>query len=525
MTPVTASVHEALAQVDAAWNGTDDPTALADTDLIEVNRRLGTLRRLAEGVHARVAAEIDRRSRPDLGKAGLARQAGFRSPAKLIAATTGAHNGDASRLIDVGRAVEPRTALTGEAERARHPFIAEALRTGALSVAAAAAITRMLDKLPPRVAEATRQAAEEALAQQAPGLSLDELQGVLQRAQASLDPLGLETKIADLRAARHLRITEDASGATVLSARLDPETAAPIVTAISAIVTHQLRTSRGANRPSPDPGAAGVGARGLLNGHDPIGEPAGGRLPSGNVTSDGILGGDVAIHAAMGVETRTLAQMNADALATLARHALGCDSAVVPGSSARVVVRMTLDDLRPETVGLATIDGAEQPIDAGTARRLAASADLIPAVLGTRSEVLDLGRSARAFTHAQNLVLSERDGGCANCHLPPAFCEAHHLDYWSRGGPTDLDNGVLLCTSCHHRVHDDGWQIRVDRPPGAPPAAGRVWFIPPEHVDPARRPRAGGRHRYDPLVRAPFDSRAGSHAPRPASVGASRVAP
>ena len=78
--------------------------------------------------------------------------------------------------------------------------------------------------------------------------------------------------------------------------------------------------------------------------------------------------------------------------------------------------------------------------------------------------------------------------------LPPQMTKAHHVRWWQRDtGPTDLNNGVLLCESCHHRIHDNGWDIRID---GIGTAA-RVWLIPPPHVDPARTPRLGGRARYD----------------------------
>ncbi|MCG1038037.1 HNH endonuclease signature motif containing protein, partial [Polaribacter sargassicola] len=81
--------------------------------------------------------------------------------------------------------------------------------------------------------------------------------------------------------------------------------------------------------------------------------------------------------------------------------------------------------------------------------------------------ILDLGRENRLFTKAQKLALVERDGGCARCGLPPHMTKAHHLKWWKRdAGPTDLSNGVLLCESCHHRIHDNGWDIRIDNPPG-----------------------------------------------------------
>ena len=47
-----------------------------------------------------------------------------------------------------------------------------------------------------------------------------------------------------------------------------------------------------------------------------------------------------------------------------------------------------------------------------TVRRLACDADLIPVVLGTRGEVLDLGRRKCLFTSAQTRALWLRDGGC-----------------------------------------------------------------------------------------------------------------
>lgn len=59
-------------------------------------------------------------------------------------------------------------------------------------------------------------------------------------------------------------------------------------------------------------------------------------------------------------------------------------------------------------------------------------------------------------------------------------------------GPADLDNGILLCTGCHHRVHDDGWEIRID----GTGIDARVWFFPPPWIDRDRTPRPGGRHRY-----------------------------
>jgi hypothetical protein len=75
-------------------------------------------------------------------------------------------------------------------------------------------------------------------------------------------------------------------------------------------------------------------------------------------------------------------------------------------------------------------------------------------------QTLDLGRSARDASRKQRRALRVRDGGCRfpgctrQTHLIP-----HHVQWWSRGGPTDLDNLVLLCAAHHRAVHEIGYSI------------------------------------------------------------------
>ena len=84
---------------------------------LAVNDALGALQRHKDAIHAPVAAEIARESRPELGADSLAKQQGFRNPAALIAATTGSSTGDAIRLVKVGEATAPRMTFTGEPRR------------------------------------------------------------------------------------------------------------------------------------------------------------------------------------------------------------------------------------------------------------------------------------------------------------------------------------------------------------------------------------------------------------------------
>jgi hypothetical protein len=52
---------------------------------------------------------------------------------------------------------------------------------------------------------------------------------------------------------------------------------------------------------------------------------------------------------------------------------------------------------------------------------------------------------------------------------------------WEHGGPTRLDNLVLLCRACHRLIHHAGWDVKL--------IDGLPEFYPPTWVDPTRRPR------------------------------------
>jgi hypothetical protein len=147
------------------------------------------------------------------------------------------------------------------------------------------------------------------------------------------------------------------------------------------------------------------------------------------------------------------------AFCSLLEHA---DPAQLPqhGSTATtVMITMELDKLRAG-LGSATLpDGTA--LSPGEVRRLACTAGLVPVVLGTGSEILDLGRQTRLFTPAQQRALRLRDQRCRaeGCTIAAAWTEAHHLNPWAAGGTTDLDNGVLFCAWHHHRAHDDTFRM------------------------------------------------------------------
>ncbi|HSF36428.1 MAG TPA: DUF222 domain-containing protein [Nocardioides sp.] len=131
------------------------------------------------------------------------------------------------------------------------------------------------------------------------------------------------------------------------------------------------------------------------------------------------------------------------------------------GVNATIVVTMTLEQLLAEHATALLDDGTR--MSAGQARRLACEAGVIPAVLGSDSQPLDLGRTARLFTKAQRIALGLRDGGCTakGCETSASGCHAHHDKPWSRRGLTDLANGRLLCPRHHRLAHDSRYSLSV----------------------------------------------------------------
>ena len=136
------------------------------------------------------------------------------------------------------------------------------------------------------------------------------------------------------------------------------------------------------------------------------------------------------------------------------------------GNGCEVVVQMDLEALLTG-IGVAGLDTGVA-ITAGDARRLACSAGIIPAVLDGRSMPLDLGRSRRFHNRSQRRAYAVVHDTCAvvGCTRPFAWCEIHHhLMPWSRGGRTDLANGLPLCGHHHRRAHDTRFDLR-QRPDG-----------------------------------------------------------
>ncbi len=193
---------------------------------------------------------------------------------------------------------------------------------------------------------------------------------------------------------------------------------------------------------------------------------------------------------------RTTAQRMADALVDATNLLASTD--LIPsagGQPPRIVVTIGYEDMRKSLQGLidaGTFEG-EVPVDAGTLRRMCCDAEILPIVLGSDSQIMDVGRSERLVTSAIRRALEHRDGGCIyeGCTVPAALCQAHHVLPWWAGGRTQLSNLVLVCRH-HHTIVEPGRYRDRDQPRVVfDPDTGRPRVVEPDR---SRAYRASAQH-------------------------------
>jgi hypothetical protein len=129
-------------------------------------------------------------------------------------------------------------------------------------------------------------------------------------------------------------------------------------------------------------------------------------------------------------------------------------------------------------------------------KRLCCDSHAVVITEDSNGEPLSIGRKSRIIPKAISRAVRARDNHC--CAFPGCnnqrFLNCHHVEHWSNGGETSLDNLMLLCTRHHALVHEGGFRIEKDfrdswffvRPDGiAVPECGYV-------SRPNENPPAGG---------------------------------
>jgi len=338
----------------------------------------------------------------------------------------------ANKIVARAHAVNPSYALDGTEIPAIAPLTGIAAREGAISPGHVDVIAKFMAQIPAIVSDDDRAGAEKILVDLAREVKPLEVSKAGDRLLDTLDPDGPEPKDPPQRPKRELSIREHRDGTMSFTGVLDNLAGAQFKATIDALSKPQ------STKEARDP--------------------------------------------------RSLWERQADALVDMTRLAMTVDD-VPKHAGDRVHVAITVDfEALKSGIGAAMLDyGGTISID--DARMLACDCQVIPAVLGTESEPMDLGRSKRIITTGQRRRLVMRDRACAfpGCKSHAKHCDGHHIVPWILGGFTDLDNLTLLCARHHRLVHCGGWEVRMG-------TDGKPDFIPPNYLDPLRRPRRNTVH-------------------------------
>lgn len=368
---------------------------------------------------------------------GLPSDDGATSTTAWLANHTGIAKGEAAKLVSLSRVTTDYTEATRRA-----------WATGNLSTGKAAIIMKAINALPDWVDDEPRQDAEAHLIALAAQHNLDDLQRLANHVLEVIDPdgadeaLGKKLRAEEERAfnATRLALKNRGDGTTRGTFTIPTADADTLRAAIEGII---------APRRSSQAAATYGLAEEVWN----------------NLPRDQKMG-----HAF----TELINHLPTDALPTAG------------GLAATVAVTINIDDLRTGQGTATNTSGTD--MSAAKAQRLACNARLVALYLDSESRVLDHGMTRRLFDRHQRLALAVRDGGCvwAGCDRPPAWCEAHHLNFWSENGPTDLNNAALFCHFHHFKLHEGEWTARMADD-------GIVEVIPPKRVDPHQQPRRHAR--------------------------------
>jgi len=406
---------------------------LSDEALMQTQRSLAEIRRRVDAWSASVAAEIARRSRHELGEAGLARRLGARTPELLVQRLSGTTTHEAHTMVRVGTLLSEPSALD---------VVGAAVSDGSLSLDAADAIRSGLDAVDATVPVESVVDAAESLLRDAGSLTVEKLAARAREWGAELDEQHILDRERALRDARYLRITPQRDGMTRLAGLLDPESAAVVVAAYDGATSPR----RGGPRfVDPDE---------MERAEKLVDDP------------------------------RTVEQVAADAFVDLVRLGANAAPEIVGAQPPAVRIVVTDRDLA-RRAGSGWIEGQTAPISITTVERELCNRGTVPIHFDSAGHVVNVGREKRLFTPRQRIGLAVRDGGCRfpGCERPPSWCEAHHINEWFRDhGGTDIADGILLCRHHHLLIHNDEWRVTRQ--------GAEYSLVPPPSVDPTRAPIA-----------------------------------
>ena len=292
------------------------------------------------------------------------------------------------------------------------PKMAAAMSDGATSYAHVVVVARAADKNESR--RATLPEADEVLAEAARRVNAKDLGQVIRRWAHTVDPEATIRSEQELYDQRECWIASTLDGAVALHGLFDPESGRIVMAALEAGTALSYREC---------------------------------------VERDGL-------------DDRTSDQRRSDALTDICAHYLSSTDLPDVGAQkpqVQVIVDLaTLQSARADTGHQpGTLIGVG-PISAEATRRISCDSSVTRIVMSPAGQPLDVGRSTRTVPSGLRTALERRDGGCRapGCARRLSHCDAHHIEHWSRGGPTSLSNLILLCRHHHRLLHEGGFGLR-----------------------------------------------------------------
>ncbi len=449
MSPTTGLDTATAALAGVEW------ATVGGGDLLEASVALGRLKAIVDGALVCVAERLE--------ETRSAEALGWACTKDFLTHLTGGRKGAGAALVRVGK------------HTADLPAVRAALSAGEISLAQAGVIGGRITALP-RDPEYRGQVATTLLGLvEDHGYDATDLDRCFTQVAKDLDTHGLllateESKDLQERGAhtaRYLSLTPDTLGGVRIKGYASLEEAELVKTTLMPLAAPVATTPGACGGDPTTVGTIRFDDQGRRLRHD---------CPDPTCAHDGR-------------DTRDHGVRMWDALVEACRRLHNSDTLPhAHSASARITVTMSIEDLRDQldTQGLLPTGDT---LSAAVVRRLACDADIIPAILGSQGQVLDVGRTQRLVTPGIWNALVLRDHHCAfpGCTRLPLACDAHHITHWADGGKTSLDNLILLCRKHHTITHQTPWQVAIDpttrRPAWTPPPPiddhGRLTYTPP----------------------------------------------
>jgi len=472
-------------------------TGASDEELCAFTVAVEEAGRLVDAARVAAAGELADRSAPGLGHDSLAVRLGQGKAVMLVAFLTRVSNAEAARRMKLGTATRSRATIDGTVLEPFHPAVHQALVSGDIGVEAAARIVKAMDEAARTATDEEIACAESELVGAASTDTADEIgvQAVLWR--EFLDPDGAEPREERAHRKRAFRFGRERDGLVPFSGEMELVPAALLKAAFEeafkatkprflTAVDGGRYDPAGGFGAEPDPGDPGAGSA-VLDGLDIAALPS-----DSDPHSDPLTDPDPPIHpegdaldalvAEVAKDPRTLVQRQHDVFTGLITAGLRSTD-TSPGSmrpTAQVTAVISLQELK-DGKGVGVVEGIDDPLSATAIRRIVEANGYATVVEGDNGEILFLTKHNRLFTAQQIRGLLVRDGGCVwpGCGARAGSCEGHHVIPFSEGGPTHIDNAVLLCPFHHAMLPDSNFEMRMIR--------GKPHLLAPPWIDPDQR--------------------------------------